>query len=119
MSEVTISEVRGCEILDSRGNPTIAVSLTTSDGKRASAAVPSGASTGAREALELRDDDTARYQGKGVLKAVEHVGGEIAKAVRGMPLGSLAHQTSLDRALIDLDGTETKARLGATSEFGS
>jgi enolase len=118
MSQVTISEVRGYEILDSRGNPTVAVGLTTSDGHRVTAAVPSGASTGTREALELRDGDKARYQGKGVLKAVGHVSGEIAGAVRGMPLGSLDHQAALDRALIDLDGTETKARLGANALLG-
>jgi enolase len=118
MGEVTISEIRGYEILDSRGNPTVAVGLTASDGTRASAAVPSGASTGTREALELRDGDMGRYGGKGVLKAVGHVSGEIARAVQGMPLGSLAHQAELDQVLIALDGTETKARLGANSLLG-
>jgi len=118
MGEVTISGVRGREILDSRGNPTVEVEVATSDGRHARAAVPSGASTGAREALELRDGDKSRYGGKGVRKAVGHVDGELAAAVRGMPVGSLAHQEAIDRALIAADGTETKSRLGANAILG-
>ena len=117
-SDVTISGVKGFEILDSRGNPTIAVEVTTSDGRTASAAVPSGASTGAREALELRDGDKSRYLGKGVLKAVAHVNGELADTVKGMKLSGLEEQAKLDRAMIDCDGTETKSRLGANAILG-
>ncbi len=84
MAEVTITGVHGLEILDSRGNPTLSVEVQTSDGGAGVAAVPSGASTGAREALELRDGDKARYFGKGVTKAVSHVNGELAKLVNGM-----------------------------------
>jgi len=116
--KVTITDVRGFEILDSRGNPTLAVEVATSDGGRASAAVPSGASTGAREALELRDGDKSRYFGKGVLKAVSHVNGELAKIVLGMKLSGLDEQAALDRAMIDCDGTETKSRLGANAILG-
>ncbi len=113
-----IQSIRGFEILDSRGNPTIAVEVETAGGGRASAAVPSGASTGAREALELRDGDPDRYKGKGVLKAVSHVNGELAKVAVGMRLGGLDEQAALDRALIDCDGTETKSRLGANAILG-
>jgi enolase len=118
VSTLSIQAVRGREILDSRGNPTIEVEVATSAGHVARAAVPSGASTGTREALELRDGDSARYGGKGVRRAVGHVNGEIAKAVRGLALGGLEQQAALDRALIDLDGSETKSRLGANAILG-
>ncbi len=118
MAAVTIDRVEAREILDSRGNPTIEVDLVTSDGQLGRAAVPSGASTGAREALELRDGDPERYGGKGVRKAVGNVNGEIAAAVRGRPLGGLEEQALLDRLMIDLDGTETKSRLGANAILG-
>ena len=113
-----IQSVFAQEILDSRGNPTLAVEVTASTGEVARAAVPSGASTGVREALELRDGDPKRYGGKGVLKAVANAGGEIAEAVRGRPLGGLAEQAELDRAMIALDGTDTKSRLGANAILG-
>ncbi|MCS5636325.1 MAG: phosphopyruvate hydratase [Myxococcota bacterium] len=118
MSEPIIASISAREILDSRGNPTVEVDLRTESGHRGRAAVPSGASTGAREALELRDGDAARYGGKGVLQAVAFVNGEIAEALKGMALGDLRHQAELDRALIELDGTETKARLGANAILG-
>jgi enolase len=118
MAKPTIARVLGREILDSRGNPTVEVELTASDGSVGRAAVPSGASTGSREALELRDGDPRRYRGKGVRRAVEHVNGEIARTVTGMPLGSLDEQAALDGALIALDGTDTKARLGANAVLG-
>jgi len=110
MSEVSITGVLAREILDSRGNPTVEVDLTTSRGVVGRAAVPSGASTGSREALELRDGDAARYGGKGVRKAVGFVNDEIAAAVEGMTLAGLDEQAALDARLIELDGTETKAR---------
>ncbi len=118
MAQAKIAAVRAREILDSRGNPTVEVEIATDHGGRAVAAVPSGASTGTREALELRDGDKARFGGKGVRRAVGHVNGEIAKAVVGQPLGGLAEQAALDRALVALDGTETKARLGANALLG-
>jgi enolase len=118
MAKVTIAAVRAREILDSRGNPTIAVEVTTSDGVRREAAVPSGASTGTREALELRDGDPKRFGGKGVLTAVANVNGEIAKAVTGLALGGLEEQAALDRTMIDLDGTDGKSRLGANALLG-
>jgi enolase len=118
MAELTIAAVHAREILDSRGNPTVAVDLTTSTGGRATAAVPSGASTGSREALELRDGDAARYRGKGVLKAVANVNTELAGLAKGRPLGGLAEQAALDGAMIDLDGTDTKSRLGANAILG-
>jgi len=118
MAEVTIAAVSAREILDSRGNPTVAVEITTSQGKRASAAVPSGASTGSREALELRDADPNRYRGKGVLKAVANANGELAREVIGRPLGGLDEQAALDRAMIEIDGTDTKSRLGANAILG-
>jgi enolase len=118
MGQVTIAGVRAREILDSRGNPTIEVELATSSGRRARAAVPSGASTGSREALELRDGDAARYAGKGVLKAVAHVNGELARACQGRPLGGLEQQAQLDAAMIELDGTDAKSRLGANALLG-
>jgi enolase len=109
-----IVEVRGREILDSRGNPTVEVDVVLEGGARGRAAVPSGASTGEREALELRDGDPARYLGKGVRKAVANVNGELAAAVKGKPLT----QRSLDEAMIALDGTTTKSRLGANALLG-
>jgi enolase len=118
MAKATIAAVRAREILDSRGNPTIAVEVATSGGARCEAAVPSGASTGTREALELRDGDAKRYGGKGVLRAVANVNDELAGVVTGMPLGGLAEQAALDRAMIDCDGTEMKSRLGANAVLG-
>jgi enolase len=115
---VSIQAVRALEILDSRGNPTLAVEVTTSGGQRGRAAVPSGASTGSREALELRDKDPRRYGGKGVLRAVGHVNGEIANAIAKQPLGGLDAQAALDAKLLALDGTETKSRLGANALLG-
>ena len=106
--------MHGREILDSRGNPTIEVEIRLAGGALGRAAVPSGASTGEREALELRDGDKKRYLGKGVLKAVANVNGEIAKAVTGVELD----QRALDRKLIELDGTPTKSRLGANALLG-
>jgi len=106
--------VRGREILDSRGNPTVEVDIALASGAFGRAAVPSGASTGEREALELRDGDKKRYLGKGVLQAVANVNGEIAKAVTG---GEFT-QGTLDKAMIDLDGTPTKSRLGANAILG-
>jgi len=111
---VRITKVHGREILDSRGNPTVEVEVTLGDGAVGRAAVPSGASTGEREALELRDGDKARYGGKGVRKAVANVNGEIAKAMAGGDFD----QRALDRGLIALDGTPTKSRLGANALLG-
>jgi enolase 1/2/3 len=111
---VKIETVRGREILDSRGNPTVEVDVTLQGGVRGRAAVPSGASTGQREALELRDSDKKRYLGKGVLKAVGHVNGEVAKAL----IGRDADQGTVDRFLIELDGTPNKGRLGANALLG-
>jgi enolase len=118
MAKVTVTHVLGREILDSRGNPTVEVEVTTSSGQVGRAAVPSGASTGSREALELRDGDPRRYRGKGVRRAVENVNGEIARLVAGMALGGVDEQAALDGALIELDGTETKSRLGANALLG-
>jgi enolase len=109
-----IASVHGREILDSRGNPTVEVDVTLASGALGRAAVPSGASTGEREALELRDGDKQRYLGKGVLKAVASVNGEIAKAI----VGGEFNQSTLDKAMIDLDGTPTKSRLGANAILG-
>ena len=106
-----ITRVRGREILDSRGNPTVEADVTLDGGGWGRAAAPSGASTGEREALELRDGDQSRYLGKGVRKAVSHINGEIAKAVTGRDLS----QRQLDEAMIALDGTATKSRLGANA----
>src|SRR5512134_2085300 len=110
MSKIT--EIAGWEILDSRGNPTVEAEVTLASGAVGRAAVPSGASTGTREAVELRDGDKQRYGGKGVLKAVGHVNGEIRSALRGRDAGD---QAGIDRLLIDLDGTENKGRLGANA----
>ncbi len=109
-----ISKVQGREILDSRGNPTIEVDVTLGDGSFGRAAVPSGASTGEREALELRDGDKTRYLGKGVRTAVGHVNSEIRAAVVGQDLD----QRALDALMIKLDGTPTKSRLGANAILG-
>jgi enolase len=109
-----ITKVRGREILDSRGNPTVEVDVTLDDGAFGRAAVPSGASTGEREALELRDGDKPRYNGKGVRKAVAHVNGEIAAAV----VNRHFDQRGLDEAMVRLDGTPTKGRLGANALLG-
>ena len=108
----TISHVHAREILDSRGNPTLEAEITLADGSFGRAMVPSGASTGSREAVELRDGDKTRYGGKGVLKAVANVNGPIAKMLQGFDAND---QVELDRRLIDLDGTENKARLGANA----
>jgi enolase len=118
MGQATISSVCAREILDSRGNPTVEVDVRASTGASGRAAVPSGASTGTREAVELRDGDAGRFGGKGVRKAVAFVNGEIARAAVGRPLAGLAEQAELDRALIELDGTPTKARLGANAILG-
>lgn len=110
-----IIEVKAREILDSRGNPTVEVDVFLSSGAMGRAAVPSGASTGQREALELRDDDVSRYGGKGVQTAVKNVIDEIAPAVNGM---DASNQMLLDHALIQLDGTPNKSRLGANALLG-
>jgi enolase len=110
-----ISKVVGREILDSRGNPTVEVEVTLESGFVGRAAVPSGASTGENEAIELRDGDKKRYLGKGVLKAVENVNTIIAEAVIGM---NALNQVELDQALIALDGTKTKSKLGANAILG-
>src|SRR3954466_12697255 len=107
-----IVDIVGREILDSRGNPTVECDVLLESGTMGRAAVPSGASTGSREAIELRDGDKSRYLGKGVLKAVEHVNTEISEAVLGL---DASEQAFLDRTLIDLDGTENKSRLGANA----
>src|SRR5919106_1576306 len=109
-----ITEVRGREILDSRGNPTVEVDVRLEGGASGRAGVPSGASTGEREALELRDGDKSRYLGKGVKNAVANINGEIASAIKGKELS----QRQLDDALIALDGTPTKSRLGANAPLG-
>ncbi|MBP2306514.1 phosphopyruvate hydratase [Azospirillum melinis] len=110
-----ITEIRAREILDSRGNPTVEVDVSLETGAFGRAAVPSGASTGAHEAVELRDGDKSRFGGKGVLKAVESVNGEIYDALAGMDADD---QRGIDLAMIDLDGTENKSRLGANAILG-
>ena len=110
-----IVDIVAREILDSRGNPTIEVDVTLEDGTVGRAAVPSGASTGAHEAVELRDGDKARYMGKGVLKACESVNREIFDAIGGM---DAEEQVQIDETMIDLDGTHNKARLGANAILG-
>jgi enolase len=107
-----IVEVVAREILDSRGNPTVEADVLVESGAMGRAAVPSGASTGTREAIELRDGDAQRFFGKGVLKAVEHVNTEITEAILGLDVAEQAH---IDRVLVDLDGTENKSRLGANA----
>jgi enolase len=111
-----IKNVKAREILDSRGNPTVEVEVTLSDGTTGWAAVPSGASTGKHEALELRDGDKLRFNGKGVLKAVANVNEKIADAVTGMPA---ADQSDIDHTLIELDGTPDKSKLGANAILGT
>ena len=110
-----IEEVKALEVLDSRGNPTVQVEVMLEDGSYGVALVPSGASTGAFEAVELRDGDTSRYLGKGVLKAVENVNTIIREAIVGM---NAYDQVKLDKTLIELDGTENKAKLGANATLG-
>jgi len=112
---ITISDVHAVEILDSRARPTLAVTLRSDQGVVVRSGVPSGASTGSREAVELRDGDKSRFGGQGVRKAVANVNGEIAAALRGRTFADLAH---LDKALIELDGTENKTRLGANAIVG-
>lgn len=107
-----IVDIVGREVLDSRGNPTVECDVLLESGVMGRAAVPSGASTGSREAIELRDGDKGRYLGKGVLKAVEHINTEIAEAVLGL---DASEQAFLDKTLIDLDGTDNKGRLGANA----
>ena len=113
--KTSIRSVTGREILDSRGNPTVEVDLVLQDGSFGRASVPSGASTGEHEAVELRDGDESRYSGKGVQKAVSNVNGEIAKAVKGK---DALKQGELDQIMIDLDGTPNKGRLGANAILG-
>ena len=115
MSETTIEMIRGREILDSRGDPTVAVDVILGDGSRGTAMVPSGASTGAHEAVELRDGDKTRYRGKGVLKAVSNVDDLIAPELIGE---DAADQTEIDKLLVELDGTPDKSKLGANAILG-
>ena len=110
-----IIDIIGREILDSRGNPTVEVDVILEDGSMGRAAVPSGASTGAHEAVELRDGDKARYHGKGVRKAVDAVNGEIFEALGGMEAEG---QIRIDETMIALDGTPNKSRLGANAILG-
>ncbi len=110
MSEII--DIRGREIMDSRGNPTVEADVITADGAIGRAAAPSGASTGSREALELRDGDKGRYGGKGVLNAVNNISGELCDALSGM---DVTDQEVLDRKMIELDGTDNKGRLGANA----
>jgi enolase len=116
VTDTRIERVHGREILDSRGNPTVEVDILLRDGTLGRAAVPSGASTGASEAVELRDGDKRRFGGKGVARAVEAVDGEIATALRG---ADAADQSAIDRTLIELDGTPNKGRLGANAILGA
>jgi enolase len=109
---VKIQQIKAREVLDSRGNPTVEADVILDNGVMGSAMVPSGASTGQREALELRDGDKSRYLGKGVLKAVEFINTEINQALAGFDIGNLS---VIDQAMIDLDGTDTKSRLGANA----
>ena len=110
-----INQIKAREILDSRGNPTLEVDVTLENGSLGRAAVPSGASTGAHEAVELRDNDQARFKGKGVSKAVENVNKDLATALIGL---NAKDQKSIDHKMIDLDGTENKSRLGANAILG-
>src|ERR1700733_10191177 len=109
---IAISKIHAREVLDSRGNPTVEAEVTIADGTQGRAIVPSGASTGEHEAVELRDGDKQRYMGKGVLKAVENVNTQITKALAGMDAGD---QRALDQKMIELDGTDNKSRLGANA----
>jgi enolase len=115
MADDRIASVFAYEVLDSRGNPTVAVEVTLEDGSIGAARVPSGASTGSHEAHELRDGDPKRYQGKGVLTAVENVNAQLGPEIHGVSAGD---QEALDRRLIDLDGTPNKSRLGANALLG-
>src|SRR3989442_2775478 len=108
----SIVDVVAREILDSRGNPTVEADVLIESGVMGRASVPSGTSTGSREALELRDQDKARYGGKGVLKAVEHINTEISEAIMGL---DAQEQSFIDKTLVELDGTENKSRLGANA----
>src|SRR4030081_2866987 len=110
-----ITEIAALEVLDSRGNPTVEVTVRLNDGSSGTALVPSGASTGVHEAVELRDGDASRFGGKGVRTAVDNVEGVIGPAVIGL---DALDQRALDTALIELDGTPNKARLGATAILG-
>ena len=110
MSE--IKHIHAREVIDSRGNPTVEATITLDNGVTGQAIVPSGASTGAREAIELRDGDKSRFMGKGVLKAVSHVNDDIANALKGM---NVENQSEIDQVMLDLDGTENKSRLGANA----
>ena len=112
----TILDIHAREILDSRGNPTVEVDVLLEDGTMGRAAVPSGASTGAHEAVEKRDGDKSRYMGKGVLEAVNAVNGEIAEALVGF---DATEQEAIDAAMIELDGTDNKGRLGANAILGT
>lgn len=114
-SFLEIADVRALEVLDSRGNPTIQVEVITEDGFSGVSLVPSGASTGSFEAVELRDDDKSRYMGKGVLKAVDNVNNIIAREIIGM---NVYNQLEIDKKLIEIDGTENKGRLGANATLG-
>ena len=111
-----VKQVKSREVLDSRGNPTVAVEVALSEGTVGQAAVPSGASTGTYEAVELRDGDKKRYGGKGVLQAVKHINEQIAPALKGM---AAIDQEAIDRKLIELDGTDNKSRLGANAILGT
>jgi enolase len=110
-----INSIHAREILDSRGNPTVEVEVILESGAFGRAAVPSGASTGVHEALELRDEDKNRFGGKGVLKAVDHVNKEIADAIVDM---DALDQSAVDRAMLDLDGTPNKSKFGANAILG-
>src|SRR5206468_7100657 len=110
-----IVDVHARQILDSRGNPTVEVDVTLEDGSMGRAAVPSGASTGAHEAVELRDGDKSRWGGKGVGKAVEAVNGELAQAIVGMDADD---QAAIDAEMIAIDGTDNKGRVGANAILG-
>ena len=112
----TLHSLSGLEILDSRGNPTLQITAKLDDGSIGIAGVPSGASTGAHEALELRDNDAERYGGKGVLRALQNVEGVIANTLKGQEVGD---QRAVDKRLIELDGTENKAKLGANAILGT
>ena len=114
--QATIESIFAREVLDSRGNPTIEVEVTLLDGSWGRAIVPSGASTGIHEALELRDGDKGRYRGKGVIKAVENVNTEIAELLLGW---DATEQREIDLAMIECDGTENKSRLGANAILGT
>ena len=110
-----IVEIKGRQILDSRGNPTVEVDVTLADGSFGTAAVPSGASTGAHEAWEMRDGDDSKFMGKGVTKAVANVNGPLAEALIGLPA---TDQGLVDRTMMEADGTDNKSNLGANSILG-